>query len=297
MSIRTPAVAEQFYPGSVSQCRSEVEHYLSASADSTVLDELADARLIGGIVPHAGWVCSGAVAAEVIKPLLTDGNIETCIIFGAMHRLSGPEAVAFTTGAWQTPMGEIEIDEPLGSAVLESSSLIVEDSNVHRLEHSIEVQVPFIQHLSPETKLLPIIVPPSPSAEEVGRLVAECIQAFGRRVVYIGSSDLTHYGPRYQFTPQGVGDEALKWAKQINDKRIIDLMLNMSADRIVDEAGHNHNACGSGAVAATIAACRAAGADKAKLIRHTTSAEVLQKLYGKMEDSVGYASVIFYKNV
>ncbi|UCD28826.1 MAG: AmmeMemoRadiSam system protein B [Planctomycetota bacterium] len=295
MPVREPVVAGQFYPDSAEQCWAEVDLYLSASPPPAETGQEWLGHPVGGIVPHAGWMCSGAVAAKVIKLLIDGQDIETCVIFGAMHRLVSSQALLFSSGSWRMPIGAIEIDEVLASAVLNSSSQMVNDPAAHRLEHSIEVQVPFIQRLCPNVKLLPIMVPPTTSAFQLGHTVAQQIQEVGRNVVYMGSSDLTHYGPGYHFTPQGIGDEALQWAKGVNDRRIIDLMIDMCAEKIVDESGKNHNACGSGAIAATIAACKTAGAKQAKLIEHTTSVEVLEDRLGKMEDSVGYAGVIFYQ--
>ena len=298
MPVRVPVAAGMysFYPDSPEQCRTDVKHYLAESPSEDTTAQSLEGRTVGGIVPHAGWVYSGAVAAEVIKLLTVGNDLQTCVIFGAWHRPTSANALVFPVGTWQTPLGEIEIDQTLASQVVQASPLILDRPSAHTSEHSIEVQVPFIQHLAPQAKLLPIVVPPTPSASEVGQAVAEQVAALGRQAVYLGSTDLTHYGPSYDFTPQGSGSEALKWAKETNDQRMIDLMIDMSDDKIVNQAASNHNACGSGAVAATISACKTAGADHAKLLQHTTSAEVARETRGAMSDSVGYAGVIFYQS-
>ena len=118
-------------------------------------------------------------------------------------------------------------------------------------------------------------------------------QRLGRHVGYLGSTDLTHYGPRYQFTPHGVGPEGLRWAKDVNDRRMLDVMIELREEDAVREAAEHRNACGAGAVAATIAACKAGGANRALVLAHTTSNEVLRARYGDMEDAVGYAGVVF----
>jgi hypothetical protein len=233
------------------------------------------------------------VAAEVIQAVGRDPTIETFVVFGAIHRVRGSRASVDPEGGWLTPLGEIAIDEELARAVLAASPLLADDPHSHVPEHSIEVQVPFIQQVHPSAKLLPILVPPSDQASEVGRIVAEQAQAAGRKVVFLGSTDLTHYGPRYYFTPQGVGRPGLTWAKDANDSRMIELCLKLAAEEVVPEADRHHNACGSGAVAATLAAARQCGAIQAKLCRHTTSAEVLHEKLGPMTDSVGYAGILF----
>ena len=131
-----------------------------------------------------------------------------------------------------------------------------------------------------------------------GKLLAACIgracKSLGGDVAFVGSTDLTHYGPGYGFTPSGMGLKGLVWAKDVNDRRMIKLILAMQDDKIVEEAEANQNACGAGAIAAAIAASKAYGATRATLLEHTTSFEVLRELYEEpMRDAVGYAAVAF----
>ncbi len=294
MPVRVPMVAGQFYPGSPEACRAGVAGYLSQAGASVSEEDAPVGQPVGGIVPHAGWVFSGAVAAGVIQAVTADQAVETFVIFGAVHRLfSGPAGLTYGSGSWQTPLGDILIDEELAAGVIRASSAIVDNPRAHDAEHSIEVQVPFVQYLAPSARLLPVMVPPTRSAHQVGHVVAEQAQAIGRKVAILGSTDLTHYGPRYQFTPMGAGPKGLKWAKEVNDRRVLELMINLRDDEVVAEAEEHHNACGSGAVAAAIRACRTCGAQKAHLFRHTTSSEVARDRYGDMDDAVGYAGVVF----
>jgi AmmeMemoRadiSam system protein B len=268
-----------------------VVQYLSAARPAAGL--AGASHPIAGIVPHAGWVCSGAVAAEVIQAIGGDPGIETFVVFGAIHRVRGRQASVDPAGGWLTPLGEIVIDEELARAVLDASPLLIADAHSHEQEHSIEVQVPFIQHVQPNARLLPILVPPAAGLAEVGRIVVEQAQAIGRKAVFLGSTDLTHYGPRYGFTPKGASAEGLAWARNVNDRRLIDLCLKLAAHEVIAEANANHNACGSGAVAAILAAADQIGATNARLCCHTTSAEVLRERLGPMTDSVGYAGIVF----
>ena len=318
MDIREPAVAGQFYPESAESCRAEVRSYLSAAESlaqqnqvTKSIDrpnlvvqkpaECADSSpcvedIAGGIVPHAGWICSGQVAAEVFWQLLQHRPIDTVVIFGAAHRLISKQA-ALSQQIWATPLGEMAIDDELAQATL---SLVPNDvcdqSDAHEQEHSIEVQLPFIQYLLPTARLLPILVPHVAPAVAIGRTVAMQAERLGRQVVFVGSTDLTHYGPRYRFTPKGTGPTGLTWAKQHSDQRFIDLACNMQADAMVSEASQHHNACGAAAVAATIAACQHRGATRGILLRHTTSAEVLLDRFGPTDDAVGYAGILFAKS-
>ncbi len=290
MSSREPAVAGTFYPSDAPKCREQAEHYLSMVVGG---EAMGTGGLVGGLVPHAGWVCSGAVAAEVMRQF-SSRDIDTFVVFGAVHhRGCGDRAAAWVAGSWQTPLGEMAVDEELAREIVQRSPLVIENPQAHSLEHSIEVELPFLQILVPEAKLCPVMVPPTRAAHEVGRVVAEAAATLDRKVAFLGSTDLTHYGPRYHFTPMGVGIEGTEWAKDVNDRRFIDLVLSLQAEQVVEEAAEHRNACGSGAVAATIAACQAHGAKNAKLLRHTNSHEVLRHLEGAPQDSVGYAGILF----
>jgi hypothetical protein len=214
------------------------------------------------------------------------------VVFGAMHRARGRQAALFASGAWESPLGRIKIDARLAERVLGHTNLIVGDPYAHEAEHSIEVVVPFIQHLLPECQLLPILVPPSAQAEEVGQAVARTLESYRYDAVVIGSSDLTHYGPRYQFTPQGTGAQANRWAKEVNDAALLRKVLTLDASGALSTSVQDRSACGGGAIAATMAAVAALGATRAVLLEHTSSAEVLSAEC-EGEDSVGYAGVVF----
>jgi AmmeMemoRadiSam system protein B len=286
---RSPVVAGQFYPGSRSSCIAELTGCLPANLSVETLPD----RPLGGVVPHAGWFFSGKVAARVIAALAARRQPKTIVLFGAVHSWRVGQAAVYDAGRWATPIGEMGIDEALARRVTEKGR-IAADPAAHQHEHSIEVQVPFVQHLLPDAKILPILVPPTDQAPEVGRVVAETVRDEGVDAAFVGSTDLTHYGPRYDYCPVGSDEKALAWAKDVNDRRFIDLMLSLDAESVVAEAQAHHNACGSGAVAATLSACRELGAAKGVLLEHTTSNEVMRKEgMGPSADAVGYAGVLF----
>ena len=287
MMIREPARAGSFYPGSPDKCRADARRLVVAVDPG----RLPPGELLGGIVPHAGWVFSGAVAGKVLATLAASGGAPTVVIFGAMHQRRGGQACMFGSGAWETPAGRIEIDQRLAERVQGHTSLIVNDPYAHEQEHSIEVQVPLLQQVMPDCKLLPILVPPVDTAAEVGRAVAGTVEAYGSEAIFVGSTDLTHYGPTYGMTSHGAGPEGFAWAKQVNDRRMIDLILGLDAEGVVPEAAEHHNACGAGAVAATLAAVKRLGATEAVLLEHTSSAEVMPSPH--TEDAVGYAGIVF----
>jgi AmmeMemoRadiSam system protein B len=294
---RKPIVAGQFYPGTRSECLDEIKQCL----DEAILNMPLPDTIVAGIVPHAGWTFSGATAAMVFNAIKKrHPKIETFVIFGAAHGYLGQTPAVYDKGSWLSPMGEISIDEALAKAVLESGAA-VSDPQAHDSEHSMEVQVPFIQHLFPDAKLLPILTPPSNLAVHLGEIIASLIasdQALGgndvRKIVCLGSTDLTHYGPRYGFAPMGSDKDGLKWAAEVNDRQFIDLALKMQPQKLLVSAAENLNACGPGAAAATVAAAKALGKTKGILLAHTNSSEImLHKMDSSSRESVGYAAIIF----
>ena len=291
MQTRKSIVAGQFYPAQQDACVDEITECLEARTLSDSLPE----TIVAGIVPHAGWVFSGSLAAMVFSAIKKQHEqIHTFVIFGAAHGYYGQSPAVFDAGCWITPLGEVAIDEELADAVLESTTT-VRDSSAHRSEHSIEVQIPFIQHLFTGAKILPILVPPTEQVVALGTSVGDVIsRSEHKKIVCIGSTDLTHYGPRYGFTPMGTGKEALQWASDVNDKEFIDLALKLEPKRMLASAAENSNACGAGAAAAAVAVAKKLGRTEALLLAHTNSNEVmLSKMGTTSSDSVGYAAIIF----
>jgi AmmeMemoRadiSam system protein B len=212
------------------------------------------------------------------------------ILFGGVHRHHGQKAAIFASGRWETPLGPVEIDNRLTDRILGQTNLIADDPYAHETEHSLEVQMPFVKHLFPEARIVPVMVPPISQADEVGEAVARTLETYKYDAVIVGTTDLTHYGPDYGFTPEGIGPKANAWAKVENDRRFVDLLCTLKPKELVREATEHKNACSSGAAAATLGAVIGLGATEGVLLEHTTSAEVLP---GDQYDSVGYAGVIF----
>ncbi len=290
MNIRKPIVAGQFYPGSKSAAAAGADECLLANIDVKELPE----KILGGVVPHAGWVCSGHVAGKVFRAIQMRQDVDTFVLFGAVHRFGGMKAAVFSAGEWETPLGKIEVDDQLAAKILTDSNLCRGEPGAHDYEHSIEVQVPFIQRLFPKAKIVPIMVPPTECAPQVGMAVAKGIKASGAKAVCLGSSDLTHYGPSYQFSPHGHGQPGIRWAKEVNDRGLLDLVEKMDARDVLEYAQAHQAACGAGAIAASIECAKEMGATMAKILEHTNSYEVLSKRFGERgDDAVGYAGIIF----
>lgn len=287
--IRPPAHAGRFYPADGDECRRML--------DSFAMDAVRG-RGLGAVVPHAGWVFSGQTAMKGIAAI-AGTEPDTVVIFGAVHRHTREAAALYPAGAWQTPLGPVEVDDELGRAVADVRG-VGANAAAHDQEHSIEVQLPLIQWWLPDARILPIMVQPVREAADIGRGVATAIGQVGRRVAYLASTDLTHYGPAFGFEPHGRGEEGVRWAKEVNDRRFVELIERRQATAVVAEATAHQNACGSGAVAALLGAMEVVGAGGYEELAHTCSAEVEAGAWGSGgggRNSVGYHAGVFVTSV
>ncbi|MEN6506601.1 MAG: AmmeMemoRadiSam system protein B [Planctomycetaceae bacterium] len=295
--MRHPFHAGAFYEESPSSCRHHVMRLFEAAA----LPPSAPGDPRGGLAPHAGWVYSGAVAALTFKTLAGGASLAaadgggTFILLGADHRGHAAVGEVFESGVWVSPLGQIAIDDEVAAAILAApgaDTLLRANPHAHDQEHSLEVQVPFIQVICPRAKIVPIAVPPAPEAIDIGQVIGGVLAAFPNSCV-VGSTDLTHYGGHFG-SPHGRGAAGEQWARR-NDNRMLQRIEAMDAQAVLAEADVHRSACGSGAVAATIAACRALGATRGVCLEYTNSYEVVHRKYPDYEDdtTVGYASVVF----
>lgn len=284
--VRKAVVAGRFYPADPDECCKLLE----------AIHRPADVGpAIAVVMPHAGWVYSGPTAMLGAQAVAAT-RPQTVVVFGAVHVPDPNRASLFGSGAWRTPLGELRIDEALAKRVEQRCEHVTHDPAAHAYEHSIEVELPLLQHLmGSEFLILPVMVRPGPWAEDVGRVVAREAADLGRDVVFVASTDLTHYGPAFGFEPAGRGEPGIRWAKEVNDRRFIRRVADLDAGGVVPEAMEHLNACGSGAVAATIAAAQEFGAQRYRELEHTTSADVEKARGARPINSVGYEAGVFEK--
>lgn len=283
MTLRRADFAGRWYPGQASECRRAIEEFVQAAlpCPSTGREK------VGGIVPHAGWIYSGRIACSVIKCLSHESEPDTIVIFGR-HLHPGSSNYIMKEGSWATPLGDLEIDSELGESLVSEFSFTLETPSRYEQDNTVELQLPFIKYFFNDVKILPIGVPPSITSIKIGERIAEISESLDRKILILGSTDLTHYGYNYGFTPKGVGEEAVEWVRNENDKKVVDLMLQMDPEGVIHESMKNLNACCSGAVATAIAAAKTKGARKGEKLIHFTSYDV------RPDDSfVGYVGVVF----
>jgi len=286
MDTRKADFAGAWYPGNGSECRRAIEDFEKNCLPCP--EEIEAVK--GGIVPHAGWFYSGQIACNVIKCIDRQNKPDTCIIFGR-HLHPGSNNYIMKEGQWDTPLGALEIDSDLSERIAVEFPFTEETSSRYDQDNTIELQLPFIKYFFPETMIIPIGSPPNSNSLSIARKAVEIAREMGRKAIVLGSTDLTHYGYNYGFTPKGTGDEAVEWVRNENDRRAVDLMVNMDEQGIIADALENHNACCSGAAGAAIAAAKGLGANRGSKIVYATS-------YDIRPDSsfVGYAGIIFGTN-
>jgi AmmeMemoRadiSam system protein B len=283
MGVRYPDLAGSWYPAGASDCIRAIEEFSEAGYQPPA----TGIKRFGGILPHAGWVYSGKVACNVIKYLKNDFDPDTIVIFGR-HLHPGSRNYIMSEGSWATPLGELDIDRELAEGLLAEFGFIEETPSRHDQDNTIEIQLPFIKYFFPDSKILPIGVPPANASIRIGERLAEISNEAGRKTAFLGSTDLTHYGYNYGNVSKGTGEKAVHWVKEENDKRMVDMILNLDGEGVIKESLINQNACCAGAVAAAIASSKKSGANKGNKIVYTTS-------YDVRPDSsfVGYVGVVF----
>jgi len=264
--IRHPVVAGQFYPGSASQLKAMIE---------MLVDEKVEKQdVIGLVSPHAGYAYSGPVAGAVISRIKFK---DTFIIMGPNHTGMGKPLSIMTQGTWKTPLGEVEIDAELGKQILATSSHLKEDDAAHQCEHSIEVQVPFLQYFKPDIRIVPIILGYASGAtyKEIGKEIAKAVRKLNREVLLIASSDMTHYEPQE--------------LAQRKDTQAIDAILGLDEDELLKRVEElNISMCGYAPTVSLISAAKELGAKSVELVRYQTSGDTT----GDYSSVVGYAGII-----
>ena len=279
LEARRPSVAGQFYAGSPETLRDQIrECFESKLGPGLPPEEHGDeGKVLGVVVPHAGYAYSGPVAAWSYRALYEDRRPQTFVILGPNHHGMGSGVSIYPKGAWKTPLGTAVIDEELSAWIVEETKIIDPDTRAHQYEHSIEVQIPFLQYLYGDIRLVAIsmMLQDLGSAREVGREIGRVLEAGDGTAVVIASTDFSHY-----VSPE-VAHE--------NDHAVIERIVAMDSPgiyKVVEDRGVSM--CGYGPVMAAIEATKALGAKAGRLLKYGTSGDV-----APMREVVGYASIAF----
>jgi AmmeMemoRadiSam system protein B len=279
MSIRRPAVAGSFYPSSPVELRHSIEKCFKHHIGPGQLPpkKNTEERIIGGILPHAGYIYSGPVASHLYYALSAFETPDIIIILGPNHWNMGSLVSVYPSGIWETPLGKVVVTNEDSKELTEFSNIIDIDEIAHKNDHCIEVQLPFLQYIyNKDFKFLPIIMAlqDKSTSLEVGNAISEL--AKGRNTIFLASSDFTHYEPHDK--------AAAKDAELINSILTLDISHFYS---ILDRL--KISACGYGAIGATMIAAKKLGAKEGRLLKYATSGDVS----GDKSSVVGYSSIIF----
>jgi len=263
--IRPPAVAGQFYPEDQDQLRAQVDRLLDRTA--------AKQPARGILCPHAGYVYSGATAGKVFSRVEIPARI---VLLGVNHRGIGSPFAIDRRGRWRTPLGAVDIDEPLADKLLAAAPDLNDDPGAHAPEHSLEVELPFLQRLRADVKIVPIILGSHRLTilRAIGEAIGKVLQEERAPVLLLSSSDMNHY-------------EDQETAER-KDTMAIQAILALDPQRLMDVCeDHNITMCGIAPTCVMLYAAKALGATRAELIDHTTSGEAT----GDFSSVVGYAGM------
>lgn len=265
---RQPAVAGQFYPGS--------EGALRASLSRLIPEDASPTQVKGIISPHAGYVYSGAIAGRLFSRIAIPATV---LIIGPNHHGTGAAAALYPDGEWLTPLGPAAIDSRLNTLLLRNCAYLRSDNIAHQHEHSLEVQLPFIQYLRPDVTISALCIGHGDYAvlREIGHGIAAAIREYGEEVLIVASSDMTHY-------------ESADTARR-KDKMALDRALALDGKGLLEVCNRQGiTMCGVVPATVMIEASLELGATRAELVAYGTSGDVT----GDNEQVVGYAAVTVF---
>jgi AmmeMemoRadiSam system protein B len=267
--LRPPAVSGRFYPSSAAELAELVRQYTKVDENG------APARVKACLVPHAGYVFSGRVAGAVYARIAFPKKI---VILGVRHYPHGEKAAILSSGAWRTPLGDAPIDAALAEALREACPLLREDGVAHSDEHSLEVQIPFLQVLKPEFTFVPVALGTVRYEDlvAVGEAIGRVLAASREAILLLTTSDLNHYE-----------NDA---TTRVKDHKAIDQILALDARGLYDTCRNEViSMCGLGPTVAMLTALQGLGTTRPELVRYATSGDVS----GDYSTVVGYAGMLF----
>jgi MEMO1 family protein len=267
--LRLPAVAGRFYPSQPAELTRVISHL------TKIEPNIKKVAVKACLLPHAGYAYSGSVAGAVLSRIALPRKI---LILGVRHFPRGESAAIVSRGAWRTPLGDAAIDEPLALALRSACPLLREDETAHSQEHSLEVQLPFLQVLAPGFTFVPVALGTVRFEDlvSVGEALSRVLGQAGEPILLLTTSDLNHY------EEDGV--------TRVKDRKAIERLLALDARGLYDVCRNEAiSMCGLGPAVAMLTALRGLGREQAELVRYATSADVS----GDRSAVVGYAGVIF----
>ena len=272
--IREPSFSGMFYADTPAELKKQIEWCYKHKLGPGTLPEINKAvnrTIVGLIIPHAGYMYSGPVAAHAYKELARSGLYDTVVILSPNHTGYGPGVSIWAKGAWRTPLGEVQVNEEMAQLLI--SDIINADETAHIYEHSIEVQLPWLQYLYGDIQIVPITM--MAQDYEIAQIVGKAVAKHMRNTIVIASTDFNHYAPRASTMEK--------------DMAMIDAIEKLDTENLYKLLESMHcSMCGYGPVAATIAAAKEHNAKRGRLLKYGTSGDIT----GDISSVVGYASIV-----
>lgn len=263
--IRHPAVAGQFYPGAPKTLTDQIAGFIKQSKQKK--------KVVGVMSPHAGYIYSGKVAGMLFSQIEIP---QTAVIIGPNHRGIGADYAIMTDGEWATPLGNVQIDSVFASAIMQKCEYVEEDREAHRYEHSLEVQVPFLQYLRKDIRIVPLCVGAYDEAafDCIGKCIAEAVRETKTDALIVASSDMSHYEPAA--VAKKKDDQAIEAILQLDQGKMLQRVSRL-----------NISMCGYAPTAIMLAAAKELGARKGELVAYMNSGDAT----GDYHEVVGYAGI------
>lgn len=271
--VRRPAVAGTFYPGDAKTLSRQVREFLARATK-----EEADGEIIALVSPHAGYVYSGQVAAYAFK-MVEGMKFDAVVVVAPSHRAHFQGASVYDRGEYETPLGLIPVEKEVSRKLIEASDLIRFFPQAHSQEHSLEVQLPFLQEAIGKFNLVPIVLGDQSyrTCQAVARAIVQAVK--GKKVLLVASTDLSHFHPY---------DKAVKL-----DNIILEDLRSLDAQKLAQNLDSGKGeACGGGAVITVMLAAKEMGANRSRVLKYQNSGDVT----GDRAGVVGYAAAVFYRN-
>ncbi|MDR2018253.1 MAG: AmmeMemoRadiSam system protein B [Syntrophobacterales bacterium] len=274
--VREPVVSGTFYPDDPKILADNIRGYLRNAKFERIKGEI-----VGIVSPHAGYIYSGQVVAYGMKAV-SMGSYDTVIVMGSSHREYFEGAAIMDAGRYRTPLGSVDIDEELARAIMDENKLVFSDAEIHGPEHSLEVQIPFLQTVLSGFKLVPMVIGSHEGdiCASLARAIYEGIRREGRRrhILLVGSTDLSHY---HSYA------DAMRL-----DKLVVDRLETFDIQGMMEDFNNEIcEACGKGPIIVTMMLSRLLGAGTSKVLKYTNSGDVS----GDKGNVVGYMSAVFYR--
>jgi len=284
MQIREYSLPAGWYPRNPS----EIADFLSDFSKNTGLYAQQPA-VRAAVSPHAGWYYSGRIAARAVACL--NPQAETIVVLGG-HLPAGYPALFAMEDAVRTPFGPMRIDDELRSVL--KKELNGEEDRFR--DNTVEVLLPMVRFFFPQANLLWLRLPAETSSYKAGKTTARASEKLNRKINVLASTDLTHYGSNYGFSPHGSGLKALRWVREVNDANFIKAVESGKSEEVLLRAEEDSSSCSAGAVLGVMGFAEEAGLGGARLLEYATSADAGggAQASGEIPDSfVGYAAFAF----